>query len=86
MRFSKLSISRIGHKALIFSSFAAICFAQIDPTAAVSAVDRGGPGSHEMASTGTPQISFAQGNYATPQSAQSTVQVKFTSAQASGDL
>src|ERR1700747_1119863 len=33
-----------------------------------------------------PSISYIQGNYSTPQSAQSTVSVRFTAAQLAGDL
>ena len=38
-----------------------------------------------LASTGSP-ISYIQGNYATPQAAQSTVTVSYTATQAAGDL
>jgi fibronectin type 3 domain-containing protein len=88
MRISMQFRINLVSKCLIFYSFAVVAFAQSDRVKVESAAGNfGAPGVfHEMSTTTSPKISYVQGNYATPQTSESILQVKYTSVQTSGDL
>jgi hypothetical protein len=74
-------------KWLVYSTFASLCLAQSNPGA------RGGPAhfssllrSATVSASTTTSIKYVQGNYATPQTPETTVNVTFTGAQAAADL
>jgi len=87
MHFANPLRSSTRWKCFVYSIFAAVCFAQSHPGT------RGGPAdfssqlrsatANALTSTG---INYVQGNYATPQTPQTTVSVTFPGAQAVADL
>ena len=87
MHLANLFSNSTRWKCFVYSTFATVCFAQSGPGT------RGGPAdfsSQLRSATLTAQtstsIKYVQGNYATPQTPQTTVSVTFTGPQAATDL
>jgi len=87
MHLVNLFSSSTRRKCFVYSIFAAVCFAQTSPGT------RGGPADFSsqlrnasVNANTTTSIKYVQGNYATPQTPQTAVNVTFTGAQAAADL
>jgi fibronectin type 3 domain-containing protein len=101
MQFGNLFRARNGWKCIVYCTFAVICFAQNDRGPSGGAAGSGTPipglqlgeqnfsyhpRTATVAAQTAPSINYIQGNYATPQTPQTAVNVAFAAAQAAGDL
>jgi fibronectin type 3 domain-containing protein len=78
----------VGLKCIVSCTLAVACFAQSDQNSRAGFATVGAPsvGSHPFTTSTGPSVSYVQGNYATPQAPQTTVNVTFNAAQSAGDL